>query len=96
MNALEALHVFDILLALALVGTAVRALTVADLFKSTVLFIAFGLLMALVWARLAAPDIALAEAAIGAGITGVLLLDAVGHLRARRRTHEEPRVGEGR
>jgi uncharacterized MnhB-related membrane protein len=39
--------------------------------------------MALAWARLGAPDIALAEAAIGAGLTGALLLDAVGHLRAK-------------
>jgi energy-converting hydrogenase B subunit D len=32
--------------------------------------------------RLDAPDIALAEAAIGAGLTGVLLLDALRHIRA--------------
>jgi energy-converting hydrogenase B subunit D len=52
-------------------------------FHAVVLFIVFGLLMALAWARLGAPDIALAEAAIGAGLTGALLLDAVGHLRAK-------------
>ncbi len=43
------------------------------------MFIAFGVLMTLVWVRLAAPDIALAEAAISAGLAGVLLLDAVSH-----------------
>ncbi len=88
MTELGSVSAFDLLLVLAMLGTAVRALTATDLFKSTVLFIAFGLLMALAWARLAAPDIALAEAAIGAGLTGVLLLDAVGHLRARRRASE--------
>jgi energy-converting hydrogenase B subunit D len=72
---------FDALLAMALVWTALRALLVPELFRSVVLFIAFGLLLALAWARLAAPDLALAEAAIGAGLTGALLLDAVGHLR---------------
>lgn len=75
---------FDGLLIVALVWSAARALTVADLFRGVVLFIVFGLLMALAWARLGAPDIALAEAAIGAGLTGALLLDAVGHLRAKR------------
>lgn len=74
--------VFDLLLALALVWSAVRALTVRDLFHAVILFIVFGLLMALAWARLDAPDIALAEAAIGAGLAGALLLDTVGHLRA--------------
>ncbi|MGF1548168.1 MAG: Na(+)/H(+) antiporter subunit B [Thiotrichales bacterium] len=76
---------FDGLLALALIVTAWRSLAASDLFRAAVLFIVFGLLMALAWARLDAPDIALAEAAIGAGLTGALLLDAVGHLRARRR-----------
>lgn len=82
MSALPALY--DGLIALTLVWIAWRALTTAELFRSVVLFIAFGLLMALAWVRLQAPDIALAEAAIGAGLTGALLLDAVGHLQARR------------
>ncbi|MFP5506744.1 MAG: Na(+)/H(+) antiporter subunit B [Gammaproteobacteria bacterium] len=75
---------FDLLIIAALVWSAARALTVADLFRGVVLFIVFGLLMALAWARLGAPDIALAEAAIGAGLTGALLLDAVGPLRVKR------------
>lgn len=75
---------FDLLLTAALLWSAVQAITAQDLFRAVVLFIVFGLLMALAWARLDAPDIALAEAAIGAGLTGALLLDTVGHLRARK------------
>jgi len=71
----------DVPLAAALVWVAWRALRVADLFRAVVMFIAFGLLLTLAWVRLQAPDLALAEAAIGAGLTGALLLDAVGHLR---------------
>jgi len=37
--------------------------------------------MALDWVRLAAPDVALAEAAIGAGLTGALLMAALARLR---------------
>lgn len=74
---------FDAGLIVAVVWLAIRALAEVKMFKSVVLFIAFGLLTALAWVRLAAPDIALAEAAIGAGITGALLLDAAGHLRGR-------------
>lgn len=76
--------VIDLLLVIALLWSAVRTLTSRNLFFAVVLFIVFGLLMAIVWARLNAPDIALAEAAIGAGITGALLLDTVGHLRTKR------------
>ncbi|HVL76973.1 MAG TPA: DUF4040 domain-containing protein [Noviherbaspirillum sp.] len=80
---------FDLLLSAALIWSAIRAITVADLFRAVVMFIVFGLLVALVWARLDAPDIALAEAAIGAGLTGALLLDAVGHLRAIQLVREK-------
>ncbi len=71
----------DGLLVLALLWSAWRALASPDLARAVVLFIVFGLLMALAWARLNAPDIALAEAAIGAGLTGALLLDALGRLQ---------------
>jgi multisubunit Na+/H+ antiporter MnhB subunit len=70
----------DLVLAVAVVWLAWMSLASRDLFRSVVLYIVFGLLMALAWVRLRAPDIALAEAAIGAGLTGALLLDAVAQL----------------
>jgi len=66
----------DLILAAAVVWLAWMSLASHDLFRSVVLYIVFGLVMALAWVRLQAPDIALAEAAIGAGLTGALLLDA--------------------
>ncbi len=66
--------VFDGLLAIILLWVAWRLLAGVDLFKAVVLFIAFGLLLSIAWVRLQAPDVALAEAAIGAGVTGALLL----------------------
>lgn len=80
------LAAFDAVLGLALLWLAWRALTTTDLFKAIVLFIAFGLLMALTWVRLDAADIALAEAAIGAGLTGALLLAALAQLEAKTTT----------
>lgn len=75
---------FDLLLAATLVALAWRVLHTADAFEAVVVFITFGLLMAVAWARLSAPDISLAEAAIGAGLTGVLLLDTLRSLGAGR------------
>lgn len=84
---------FDILVVLLLLWLAWRALACADLFKAIVLFISFSLLMALAWVRLDALDIALAEAAIGAGVTGALLLAALAQLRASQgRTLSDDRV----
>ena len=73
---------FDTLVGLGLLWLAWRALASPDLFRAIVLFVAFGLLMALAWVRLDAPDVALAEAAIGAGLTGALLLAALARLRS--------------
>ena len=77
---------FDGVLGFALLWLAWRALASPDLFKAIVLFIAFGLLMALAWVRLDAPDVALAEAAIGAGLTGALLLTALARLDLKNET----------
>lgn len=70
-------HLFDLLLATLTLCLAWAAISSADLRRSVVLFITFGLLLAIVWARLLAPDLALAEAAIGAGLSGALLLSAL-------------------
>ena len=67
---------FDIPLGLGLLWLAWRTVTTDSLLIASMLLTVFGLLMTLVWARLDAPDLALAEAAIGAGITGALLLDS--------------------
>jgi energy-converting hydrogenase B subunit D len=75
---------FDFVIAPVLVWLAWRVLANRDAYKSTLLFVTFGLLIALTWVRLDAPDIALAEAAIAAGLVGALLLDAVGQIEGRR------------
>ena len=86
MEALTLLSwVFDVTLGCTLLWLAWRTLASEDLFKAIVLFIAFGLLMALAWVRLDAPDIALAEAAIGAGLTGALLLGALAKLNTGKK-----------
>lgn len=68
--------VFDVFLGLLLVWLGWRTVTSANLFNAVILFLIFGLLMVLCWTRLGAPDVALAEAAIGAGLTAALLLEA--------------------
>lgn len=75
----------DAALIATLLWIAGASLTSRNLFRAVVLFVVFGLLLSLAWARLHAPDVALAEAAIGAGLTGALMLDSIGRLRRRRR-----------
>jgi len=83
----------DGVLGLLLLGLAGGALHVRQLYAGVLLFIAFGLVLALAWARLGAADLALAEAAIGAGLTGVLLFAA---LARQPQAGSEPRLSRRR
>lgn len=64
----------DYLLAAGVLLLAWLSLSTNKQFKSITVFISLGLLVTLVWARLGAWDVAMAEAAIGTGLTGALLL----------------------
>ena len=70
----------DAILCVLILGTGLATVAGRGLFRALVFFIVYGLLLAIGWLRLGAPDVALAEAAIGAGLTGVLFLAAYGRL----------------
>jgi len=86
-------HALDFVLVVLLLWLGWRALASADLFKAVVQFIVFGLLVSLAWVRLGAPDVALAEAAIGAGLAGALLLDTLARLGRKGATDEVRPLG---
>ena len=66
----------DLLLASLVICVAVYTIAAQDLFAAVIGYVAYGLLLAFVWIRLYAPDVALTEAAVGGGVTGVLLITA--------------------
>ena len=70
------LQVLDLGLAILVLAVAGWTIAARELFASVVGYVAYGLLLSIVWIRLYAPDVALTEAAIGSGVTGVLLVTA--------------------
>lgn len=78
--------VFDLLLVAALIGIAAHVIWAGETFQAVVVFITFGLLLSMAWTRLNAPDIAITEAGVGAGLSGVLLMSALSSLPASRST----------
>ena len=71
---------FDIVLAALLLVLAVWIVVGATTFTGVIVFIAYGLLLAIAWVQLSAIDVALTEAAIGSGLTGMLFLRATARL----------------
>jgi multisubunit Na+/H+ antiporter MnhB subunit len=74
--------VLEIALAAVVLGLAIWAIAARETYAAVVGFIAYGLLLSLIWMRLDAVDVALTEAAIGGGLGGVLLLGAAARLKA--------------
>lgn len=72
---------FELGLAGLMLALATWTVAVRDRFPAVVAFVIYGLLLALIWVRLSAPDVALTEAAVGSGLTGMLLFGAVARLR---------------
>lgn len=82
--------IFEIVLAAVVLGLGIWTIAVRETYSATVGFVAYGLLVALIWVRLDAVDVALTEAAIGGGLGGVLLLGAAARLRGAELTREAP------
>ncbi|RXT54099.1 MnhB domain-containing protein [Bradyrhizobium betae] len=81
--------VFEVALAAVVLGLAIWTIAVPETYSATVGFVAYGLLVALIWVRLDAVDVALTEAAIGGGLGGVVLLGAAARLRDAEATAAE-------
>ena len=80
---------------LLLLALAVCAVLVRDAFLAIAGFVAYGLLLSLVWVRLYGIDVALTEAAIGGGLTGAMLIGAVARLRGTEAAARAERSGAG-
>ena len=89
MSLLQTLDLGLAALVLAVAGWTIAA---RQAFAAVVGFVVYGLLLSIVWVRLFAVDVALTEAAIGSGATGVLLIGAASRLREAEKAaaDEEP------
>ena len=93
MSVLQAL---DIGLALLVFAVAAWTIFARGAFAATVGYVVYGLLLSLVWIRLFAVDVALTEAAIGSGVTGILLIGAAARLRGAQNGDEKSLSGLSR
>ena len=90
MNLLAAL---DLGLAALVLAVAVWTIATKEAFAAVVGFVAYGLLLSIVWVRLYAVDVAITEAAIGSGVTGLLLVGGVTRMRQIEVTAAPERLG---
>lgn len=78
---MSGLDILDVVVVGAVAVTALAAVLAPGRAAATTAFLIFGILLAVLWGRVDAPDVAIAEAALGGGIAGALLVDALGRRR---------------
>ena len=90
------------LMLLFLIVCAIAVCLTRDLLTSVVIYMSFSLVMSIIWITLESPDLAITEAAVGAGITSLLLfltlkkihaIDARNEVRRRHAQREQDKGG---
>ncbi|PLX47171.1 MAG: cation:proton antiporter [Desulfobulbaceae bacterium] len=74
---------FDLLILPMVIICAIAALSFKDLVSCAVISGAFSFLMCLLWTEMLAVDVAFTEAAVGAGVSTVLLLGTALHVKRK-------------
>jgi len=86
------LIIFEYMLLIFLVGCALAVSFTRKVISAVIIFMSYSIVMSIIWLLLEAPDLALTEAAIGAGITSILFFLAI----KRINTMERQKGGGGR
>ena len=83
------MNVFIIMVLGFLVVCAVATALTKSLLASVVIYMAYSVLMCIVWMFLQSPDLAVTEAAVGAGVTSLLFFITLKKIHAIRGDEEE-------
>lgn len=75
------MEIFSIIMILFLIGSAIAVSAIKNLLGAIIAFTVYSLVMAILWQQLNAPDLAITEAAVGAGITTLLFIFTLKKIR---------------
>ena len=92
MNMKGMAELLEWLLLIFLVVCSIAVSVSRNLLNTVIIFMAYSLVMAVLWVLLQAPDLAVTEAAVGAGVTSVLFfltLERLGILGKKRPPEEK-------
>lgn len=83
--------VFEYMLLIFLIACSLAVSLTRKITSAVIIFMSYSIVMSIVWVLLEAPDLALTEAAIGAGITSVLFFLAIKRINSMDRKKEDKR-----
>lgn len=83
------MNLLRLVLLIILVICALSVSFSKNLLISIVIYMAYGLIMAIIWLILESPDLAITEAAVGAGVTSILFFVTLKKIRSIHTSAEE-------
>ena len=82
---MELTVIFRTILLVALIICAIAVNLSKNLLRSVIIFLSYSSTMCILWVLMESPDLAITEAAVGAGISGTLFLMTLKKLRSEDR-----------
>ena len=76
------IKIFETILLFGLVACAIAVSFSKKLMNSILIFMSYSLMMSIIWILLESPDLAITEAAVGAGVTSLLIFVSLKKIRA--------------
>lgn len=83
------MEIFQYILLGFLIVCAVSVSFSKNLLNSILIFMSYSLIMSMIWILLESPDLAITEAAVGAGVTSVLFFVTLKKIHAMKTDEEE-------
>ena len=80
--------IFEYILLAFLVVCAISVSFSRNLLNSILIFMSYSLVMSIIWILLESPDLAITEAAVGAGVTSLLFFVTLKKIRAMQEEGE--------
>lgn len=71
------MEILNVVIIIFLIVCAIAVEKTKDLISAVIIFAAYSLMMSVLWLILKTPDVALTEAAIGAGVTSILFFAVI-------------------
>ena len=85
---MQMVELLKVVLLIILIGCAIAVNLTPSLLQAVVIFMSYSSIMCILWILMESPDLAITEAAVGAGVSGILFLVTL--KKIRREDSAEP------
>ena len=86
--------IFETILLTFLLVCAIAVSLTKNLLSSVVIFMSYSLIVSILWLLLRSPDLAVTEAAVGAGVTSTLFFITLQNIKQLKEEGEEKEIDE--